>query len=447
MKRTRFALIVLIVVLVTLASVAGAQGAQFDWRAQSGTQIRVILIQGPWYDSVRDRISEFELATGILVDVEVLPETQAWEKLRVELQARSNDLDAFYNQTTRFGPEFIRNGWYEPLEGYLADSSLTAPDFDFPGDFPESTRGAVTFEGQLIAIPTDRDLGRLMFYRADLLEEYGIPVPTTFDELEAAAAQIHDATNGAIAGIVNRGRGASATSQFAHVLNEFGGRWEDADGNPTIDTPEAIAAFEWWGRTLRLYGPPGTVSFDFPETLNEFLIGGAAFSLEGAINPGQVNNPATSQVAGKVGYAVVPNGPGGPEVRTNDPCAVSRMFGLSISPYSDKKEAAWLFVQWMAGHDAQLDYLMAGRLAARNSAWQSEAFAEETAADRGYWDAMEIATQICYPTPQFAPASIVDQGRARDVIGQVIATSILGGDVAAAARDAQRELVAIKARQ
>jgi multiple sugar transport system substrate-binding protein len=447
MSKARTALIALTILLVTLIGLATAQGTAFDWRSQSGKQIRVILIQGPWYDAVRERITEFELATGIFVDVEVLPENQAWEKLRVEMQARSSDLDAFYNQTTRFGAEFVRNGWYEPLDGYLSDPSLTSPDFDYPGDFPESTRGAVTFGGQLIAIPTDRDLGRLMFYRADLLDEYGIAVPTTLDELEAAAAQIHAATGGDVAGIVNRGRGASATSQFAHVLNEFGGRWEDEAGNPTVDTPEAIAAFDWWGRTLRLYGPPGTVSFDFPETLNEFLVGKAAFSLEGAINPGQINNPNTSQVAGKVGYAVVPHGPGGPAVRANDPCAVSRMFGISISPFSEKKEAAWLFVQWLAGQDAQLDYLLAGRLAARNTAWQDPAFAEKTAGDRGYWDAMETATQICYPTPQFAPASIVDQGRARDVIGQVIGTSILGGDVAAAAREAQRELVAIKARQ
>jgi multiple sugar transport system substrate-binding protein len=280
-----------------------------------------------------------------------------------------------------------------------------------------------------------------------LLEQYNIPVPKTLADLEAAAKKITEVTGGSVKGIVNRGKGAQATSQFAPVLQEFGGRWQDAQGNPAIDTPEAQAAFDWWGRTLRLYGPQGAASFDFPEVINEFLSGKAAFSLEGAINPGVVNNPQKSQVVGKVGYSLIPSGPGGDKVRQNTPCKVSRMFGLSLSAFSKNKEAGWLFIEWMSGKAAQTDYLLAGRIAARNSAWSSQEFQEKSKSDKPYWDAADQASKICYPTPGFAPESLKDQGRARDIIGQVITTSILGGDVKTAETQAQQELVSLKARQ
>jgi multiple sugar transport system substrate-binding protein len=433
---------------VTIAQAATTAGsAAFNWKSQTGKSIRAIVIQGPWIDAVRNQVPKFERETGLKVTLEVYPESQAWDKIRVELQARNPDLDVFFNQPTRFGTEFTTNSWYEPLERYLQSAALTAADFDFPKDFPSSTIDAVTFGGKAVAIPTDRDLGRLLFYRKDLLEQHKIAVPKTFAELEAAAKQIHRSTSGKVAGIVNRGKGATATSQFSSVLSEFGGRWEDDRGNPTVNSPEAIAAFDWWGRTLRESGPPGTATFDFAETVNEFLSGKAAFSLEAAINPGVVNNPQKSQVVGKVGYVLIPGGPGGPKVRQNQPCKVSRMFGMSLSAFSKNKEAGWLFVQWMTGKAAQLDYQLAGRLAARNSAWAHPEFAAKTKQDKEYWEAMDRATHICYATPGFAPDSIKDQGRARDTIGQIIVASILGRDVKAAADQAQQELVALKARQ
>jgi multiple sugar transport system substrate-binding protein len=426
---------------------ATTAAAAFDWKKYSGKTVRFIAIQGPWIDSVKNQIAKFETATGIKVTLETYPETQAYDKIRVELQGKSDTLDVFYNQTTRFGVEFTKNGWFEPLDKYITDKSLSAPDLNYPADFPAPAIEANTYSGKLIGFPTDRDPGRLVVYRKDLLQQYNIPVPTTFDELEAAAKKVQEASGGKVEGITNRGKGAVATSQFASVLNEFGGRWEDDKGNPTINTPEAIAAFDWWGRTLRNSGPTGSTTFDFPEVVNEFVTGKAAFTLEGAVNPGIVADPKTSTVAGKVGYAVIPAGPGGPKVRQASPCKVSRMFGLSMSAFSKNKEAGWLLIQWLASTDAQTDYQVAGRLSARTSAWTSTRFQDASKADKDYWDVMAKATQICYATPAVAPESITDQGRARDIIGQVIVTSILGQDVKAAAAQAQKELEALKARQ
>lgn len=438
--------LMLLILLVALPLVFGQ--SDFDWRQAEGAQIRGIMIQGPWIDAVTPYIESFEELTGIDVEIEVLPEAQAWDKIRVEMQAQNANLDVFFNQTSRFGNEFVENNWVLPLNDYLADSSKTNPDFNWEGDFLDYSREAVTFDGQVIAIPTDRTLGPMMFYRRDILEEYGIEVPTTLEELAAAAQQIWEESGETIPGIVYRGQGAAATSHYAHVMHEFGAQWEDADGNPTINTPEGIAAFTWYGDTLRNAGSIGATAFAFPETVNEFLTGNAAFTLELGINPSNVDDPEASSIAGLVGYTVIPRGPGPEENRYMDPCTPLRPFGLSISTFSEQQDAAWLFVQYMSGFEPQLTYLQAGRVAARTSPWESAEFEESLSEDaREYWAAQREASGICYPTLGHAPPSIQDTGRARDIIGQVIETSILGGDVQAAADIAQEELETLRARE
>lgn len=51
-------------------------------------------------------------------------------------------------------------------------------------------------------------------------------------------------------------------------------------------------------------------------------------------------DPAKSKVAGKVGYALVPAGPGGKSY------AGLWTWALGINKATKNKEAAWLFVEW-----------------------------------------------------------------------------------------------------
>ncbi|MCC7447883.1 MAG: sugar ABC transporter substrate-binding protein [Anaerolineae bacterium] len=440
-------LMIAIVLSQFLPNLAYAQS--FDWKKFSGATLRVVIFQGPWIDSQKAQIAKFEEATGIKLNVEILPEQQAREKLKVEMQAKNDTLDAFMNQTSTMGAEYAQNGWSEPLDAYIADTTKTSPDFDYDKDFLSYSKDAVKFNGKTHAIPTDRVLGPILFYRKDLLDQYKVEVPKTLAELETAAKKVYEASSKSVTGIVNRGKGAQATSQFAPVMHEFGGKWQDEQGNPTINTPEWIAAAEWWGRTMRETGNQGATAFAFAETVNEFLSGKAAFTLEGGVNPGNINDEKQSQIKGKVGYAPIPRGTAPESVRTTEPCRVTPPFGLGISAFSKQKDAAWYFVQWFAGKAAGLDYLKAGRMAARQSAWDNPEFKAsiENSPDKGYWDAMAIASKICYPSFGFAPAAIKDQNRARDIIGEVIVTSITGGDVKAAAAQAQQELETLKARQ
>jgi multiple sugar transport system substrate-binding protein len=144
----------------------------------------------------------------------------------------------------------------------------------------------------------------------------------------------------------------------------------------------------------------------------------------------------------------MPMGPASEQARNTEPCVQAPPFGLSISAFAENPDAAWLLVQWLTSKEAQLDYLKAGRVAARQSAWDSPEFVESITPEAApYWEAQAVASQYCYPTPGHAPDSIKDVTRSRDIIGQVITTAILGGDIEAAANAAQEELEMLRARE
>lgn len=423
------------------AAEPAAEEGGVNWRAYEGTQIRVILNQHPIADVVELLLPDFQETTGIDVNLEVFPEDQYREKVKVELLASNKNLDAFMTFLNQEGELFYEAGWYTDLQQFLDDPTLTAEDYGWPEDYPDASVAGSKINGVQVSIPIDRPLPPIVYYRKDLFQENGLPTPESLGDLEEAAKTIYEKTDGEVYGIVNRGKGAAATSQFRHVLHEFGGKWNDLEtGRPTVNTPEAIAAFEWWGRTLREYGPPGPTAYHWYEARNEFLQGNVAISLEGAINAGVVEDPEESLVVGKVGYLPMLPGPGGgEEVRDYPP--EQKLAGLAVSNLSEKKEAAWLFVQWMTNKEAGLQYLLTGKQSARKSAWRDERFLSTTNPE--WAEAMQIAGEYNYATPCYAPCSITDVTQARDIIGEVIVSSILGEDVKAAADEAQEKLVAL----
>ncbi|GAA1980051.1 extracellular solute-binding protein [Isoptericola halotolerans] len=110
--------------------------------------------------------------------------------------------------------------------------------------FVDWTWQQVTFgeEGSVFAIP--QDTGPMaMFYRADLFEEAGIDVPTTWDEYADAAAAIRD--EGAYITHFPR----TDVNWFAGLVWQAEGRWFENDGEQwTVDLtgPQSTEVADYW---------------------------------------------------------------------------------------------------------------------------------------------------------------------------------------------------------
>ncbi len=404
----------------------------FNWRQFEGTTLRVLLSQSHWQQIIGPHIPEFEELTGIRLTTEVYPQNELWDVLETGL-GQPGRVDVFMTVPGLDGVRFLRAGGIQPVNDYLRDRPLTSPDYHWE-DFLPQTRTAMEVEGAILGPPVMAEHLALL-YRKDLFTQYQIAVPKTLDELEAAARLLHKkpmATNGMPGvGLVSRGNGTAATSLYAAVLHAMGGTWLDAGRRPTINGPQGLAALERLGRLLGSYAPPNVSDFGWQEASALFLEGGAAMYIEGSSIYPIIEQTATSRVAGKVGYALFPSGPGG----SGTTIAVR---GLAIARQSANPKAAWLFLQWASSPEMVRRALVAGVLVGRQSAWRDRSARGEIPADlaRSFQEAGHIGT------PDWAPP-LVAVTAAREAVGKAIEAAIRGEDVRAAADAAARRLTEI----
>ncbi len=420
---------------LTLAS--SAQAAQFNWQQFKGTQLRVLLNKHPWQAGIEPHLKDFEALTGIKLIAEVYPEDQFRAKTLVELTSGASSIDVFMTMPAQEGLKYMRAGWYQPVDEFLKDASLTAPDYNW-NDFLDKTRDAMVAEGKLIGPPIQVENVALM-YRKDIFQKYKVKVPTTLDELEAAAKALNgkpmtdDGQPGF--GIVNRGKRAAATSMFAGMLHAMGGTWLTPSREPAINSEEAIKAIDMWGRLLRLYGPPGSENNHWYEASSIFSQGKAAMYTDANSLWPVIEDAQKSKVIGKVGYAVFPRGPKGQSGST------VAVWGLGMPKTSKNQKAAWLFMQWATNKDQVFKVQSEkGVLGCRDSVWKDPKGKAKVPGDL----AESLAQGSKVGTPLWNPP-VVAVAEVRDAVGAALVTSIQGGDVRAAANKAAADMKRIMA--
>ena len=409
---------------------ASAQSS-FNWKKHAGTSLRVVTLKFPLSEIEQKRLAAFEQLTGIKVQWEMLPEDLWRQKVKVEHLGGSTDLDVFLSYYGQEGAQFLASGWYTDTAPMLRNPELTNPDFAWD-DFIPAVRAGATVDGQVPIIPDRAAALPILYYRRDLFQQFNLERPKTWQDVRNAAEKIFKGTNKQVYGIVLRGKGAAATSMFAPVLYDLGARWTDRkSGDIAFNTPEGLAAFEWWGNVLRDYGPPGSVNNHWAEVTSIFSQGRAAMLFDDITFITIFGDPSKSTVAGKVGYAPAPTGPGSAAWRSDPPVAPT-VNGLAISGLGKQKEASWLLVQYLSDKTTSKQYMLQGGLAPRQSAWVDPEVVK--ALDPEFLETGRASTQVNYPGA--SPPSIANVSKARDFIGEVIVTAIQGGDVKAALKTA-----------
>lgn len=335
--------------------VVGAQDASpaassdFDWKRESGKTIYPILVEHPYTDAMEPFFPEFEEMTGITVKYEKLPETQFREKLLLALSTGAGTYDVFM---TGYIDDFryVGGGWIEPLDAYIEDPTLTAPEWDF-SDFYETLIGVNRWdgtpatgvgEGSLWALPVNEEAYALM-YRQDIFDAQGLEVPTTYDDMLLLAEQLNglEFEGQKVAGFVARGDRTwpTITTGYGTVFWSYGADVMNPETwTSTVNSEAGVAATDYWGKLMK-FAPEGVTGFTWYEAMQSFMNGSAAMFIDADHMAGSIEDPTQSKVAGKAGYAIPPQGPGG--IKTN-----IWIWSLGLASAAKEKNAAWLFMQW-----------------------------------------------------------------------------------------------------
>ena len=384
--------------------------------------LQIILTTNPWSTEIVERLSEFEEQSGIDVEVTQLTREQAQSTLTVKLKAGASDLDVYMYAPPQLGLQYAENGWMLDLTDRVTGNDEFGWD-----DFMPATREAVTYEDRVYGIPTVTER-EVLFYRKDLFEAAGLEPPTTFEELEAAAAELE---GDGVTGYIARAEPSAAITQFSGFLYGYGGDFI-TDGEASINTDEAIAAYQTYGDLYREHGPVGLVGTT-QELVAMFQQGSAAMMIDAEVWWGQLVDPESSSVpAEDVGVAPLPGGPAG-----SRPYNIPSQ-ALGINPDTSMEDEAWEFVQWATSPEMVFDIQQSGVFGARQSVWDDPEALTGIPAD--YRDTLlaSIESGIGHDRPQ-----VMQVGRARDIAGAPILVAIEGGDVAAAADQAQAQLEAL----
>jgi multiple sugar transport system substrate-binding protein len=175
---------------------------------------------------------------------------------------------------------------------------------------------------------------------------------------------------------------------------------------------------------LREFGPPGVTAMHWQQCAALYASGKAAMYTEADAIFNNAVNAAESVVADKTGYALFPG-----DSFYNIPS-----WGLSMGAFTEKADAAMAFIKWAAGKDMTATLQAAGVPGARVSVYgipeANVAFPPQLVE--------VIAAAGTKNTKGYDRPLITSVSKARDYIGQAIVAAIEGGDVEAAAEEANR---------
>lgn len=407
----------------TDATAGGDATGGGDAPGGGGETLHVTLATHPWTTVIEGKIAEFEELSGYNVQLTTYAENQLSDQYNVKFNAGATDIDVAMVRPLQEVKLFAVNNWLAPLDDYFAD----AADWNWD-DF--GSKGAIELEGSHYAVPlvTEQEV---LYYRTDLLEAAGLEVPTTFDELQAAAQTIQESNDG-VYGFVSRGQRSALVTQFAGFLYGYGGDWDDGAGTATINTPEAKAAYEMYAGLLRDYGPPGVTNMSWPEAQAIFLQGNAAFYTDASVFYNNMIDEEQSAIADTFAVAQLPAGPEG-----SRPYNIPS-WALAINDTSQNKDGAWEFIQWATSPEMVKTVQLEGVAGARQSVWDdseaTSAFPDELAGII----AESMGTGVGYDRPR-----VIEVGLARDIVGEPVITLLDGGDIDAALEKAQTEYQAL----
>lgn len=267
---------------------------------------------------------------NITVEVLPLPEsaTDILGYFLQQFEAQSSEIDVFQFDVI----------WPAILAPHLLDLSPYISEEALAEYFPAIVENN-TVDGALVGIPYFND-APMLYYRMDLLEKYGVEVPTTWEELTVAAQTIQDGEraegNAEFYGFVWQGNTYEGLTCDAleWIYTASGSTIIDAEGNVTVNNEENAAALELAASWVGTISPEGVTSYQEEDARATWQAGNAAFMRNWPYAYSLGNDPENSAVAGLFGVALLPTGASGLNAATQGG------WQLGVSKYAENPDAA-----------------------------------------------------------------------------------------------------------
>lgn len=250
-------------------------------------------------------------------------------------------------------PGFVQSDMLEPMDDVIKDKTEINADNYLPQAW-----SAGTVDGKQYTVPLDIH-SSAMYYNIDLMKEYGVESflddnVVTFDEMMSLQGKMKDGDY-----VVNNA--LLSWCILAQIVN-LGGDISDADGNPTVNTPEMKEALE----ALKEVADAGLMTPNGEDGYLMFQSGNVLFSTDGTWT-----STAHDAVEG-LNYGVTNIYAFSPDKFTNR--GSSHMFSmLKNEERTDEKEAGIAdFIEYI--RENSMEWAKAGQIVASKEVIESDEF-------------------------------------------------------------------------
>ncbi len=340
-------------------AMTAAMAAEFDWKAYSGTKLKLLLNKHPYVDALLANIDNFKTLTGMDIAYDVFPEDVYFDKVTAALSSSSSEYDAFMTgayMTWTYGPA----GWAVDLNEYIQDPAKTNPNYAWDDVLP-GLRASTAWNGvpggelgsadaKQWCIPWGYELNNIAYNRT-MFEKVGVEPPKNLEDLVAVSAKLTKDAGGPY-GIGVRGSRSWATIHpgFLSGYSNFGQRdFTVADGKLTaaMNTPESKAFHKLWVQMIQDSGPKNWATYTWYQVGTDLGVGASAMIFDADIL-GYFMNGGDNKEKGNIGYAPFAANPA-----ASAPTPNVWIWSLAMSSFSNQKDATWNFLQWAssAEHD------------------------------------------------------------------------------------------------
>jgi multiple sugar transport system substrate-binding protein len=323
-----------------------AQGA----KKYAGVTLNVSTFSAPYPILLQQWLPEFEALTGAKVNFDAPAFPVYNQRVDLELSTKGAAYDVV-NVTFIYSSRWINSGWLTPLDSFISNPNLTSAEFDIKDFLPGAIAPETGKDGKLYGVPWTAEAFLSASARFDLVKAAGFGFPDTTDDLVKVLRAVNKKER--VAGFVADNHYGWS---FIPYLHAFGGdvfRKAPDDLFPTLDTPEVIAAAEYYANLLREFGPDGAVTYTQDQVTQSLKQGRVNFSDAGQLHLAQLGDPATSKIISTLNFGPVVKGPAGRFPGT-------AVHGLGIPAGSKNKEAAWAFIQWALSKQTTRKAVLAG---------------------------------------------------------------------------------------
>ncbi len=337
MKRRIILLLMFLLSCSLLAFTEGAKEQQASPAKSSGA-IELNTIAGPGHlQFILKRVREFAKETGIKVNVNVVPYGRDMKvKLIASFLAGGDRYDVFILDCVDVA-QFAEAGWMLPIDKWVTP-------YMKKNIIPFAKEGMI-YKGKWWGLPWASEW-KSFVYNGKMLKDMGYSqFPAKWADVVTYSKKLQSAGVVKYATAFSWAQKECLICDYVALAAGFEGKFFDSNLNPLFNKGGSVEALQWMVDSIRKYKvvDPASIMWTEDNVNKAMEAGDIAFQMRWGTPLVPLNDPKRSKIVGQAVIGLMPSKDG------KHPYTVSGPMGWAISKGTKHPEAAWKFINFMAG--------------------------------------------------------------------------------------------------